>query len=144
VVEPQQTTCWLTQAANASGTNRSFSTRWSLVAISTSTSLLERTIMLRDIVQFVAELRWICGSIFGLVGAIATITLQRRKIVNGDRHAYTPASASSTMYTSILFAITRVLGVALQAVYHTRYRSSEAMRHIALQLYMRNMETLFA
>lgn len=100
--------------------------------------------MLSEIIEHGAELRWLCGSVFGLVGATATNISQRRNMVNIIRHASTWSSPSPTIYSAIHFATTRVLGIAPQAVYRTRYRSSEGMRHIALQLYMSAMERLSA
>lgn len=46
-------------------------------------------VMLGEILEHGAELRWLCGSVFGLVGAIATNISQRRNMVNIDRHAST-------------------------------------------------------
>jgi hypothetical protein len=100
--------------------------------------------MLGDIISYGAELNWLCGSVFGLASAITTNISQRCNVANSGRYASTLFPALSTTSTSIHSIITQVLGIALRAVYRTRYRFSEGMQRIALQRYMRNMETLSA
>ena len=100
--------------------------------------------MLRDMLGYGTELHWLCRSVFGLVGLIVINTSYRHNVVNNVRRASISASTSSTTYIFIHSAITQVLGYALQAVYRTRYRFSEEMQRIALQLYMSNMGTLSA
>ena len=98
--------------------------------------------MLKDILGYGTELHWLCGTVFGLVGAIATNNSHRHNMVNNGRRASISASASSTTYFFIHSAITQVLGIALQAVYRIRCPSSREMQRIALQLYMSNMGPL--
>ena len=98
--------------------------------------------MLGDILGHVASLRWLCGSIFGMVGANTTNTSLLHKMIDDISYAYTQASASSTTYYSIHSATTRALGITPQVACHIQYRSSEDTQRTVLQLYMNNMGTL--
>lgn len=102
------------------------------------------TVMLGDILGYTIQLHWLCGSVLGLVGVIATNIFRRRNIANSGRYASTLFPVSSTTFTSTHSATTQVLGIALQVVYHTRYQFSKGMQRTVLQLYMSSMEMLSA